>query len=466
MKKIMRGSQKIWSAGNIVTYRVDSGISYTEEIDEGADCLSPKSFAPAKTGWEFVGWRQDTTASGSVLGSLAMGDAPITLYAVFRKTVTVTYYNLSTAASRTSGYRYYNNGNIVNPSFTLTQAASSGWTARGWSTSNAGNAAIAYGNGATFTRDSDVTLYGLYQQTITVTYYNGSTSASKTTGTRYWAPAGAINPSFTLTQAALSGWAARGWSTGTAGNSGITYNNGVAFTRDSNVTLYGMYYQTVVLTTVANGVSSNSNGIRYYNPGSGKIVNPTFTVANPSKSGATFQGWSTSASSTAVANSSISGLELGASATRYAVFKYNDLADYTVRTYTIKNMASYYNASQAITLLTIGEEYTGWTISAAVGDFGIAQATSGHSRVEVSVCDTVARVKYLNNSSDDKNGTGREETVYVYTNKALPGANGARFTLSGTGAITASAKNTTNHSVTDIPIYIYSVTAAGKTVVG
>ncbi len=281
IKMAMYQGKKIWSAGSTVTYMVDTNVSYTEEVDSDASCLSPKTFTPSKAGWSFVGWREDRTASASVLGSKVMADSPVTLYAVFRAGVTVTYYNNSTSASSTSGYRYYNNGSVVNPSFQLTQTSSSGWTARGWSTSNQGNAGITYANGAAFTRDSNVTLYGLYQQSITVTYYNNSTSASRTTGTRYWAPAGYINPSFTLTQAGLSGWTARGWSTGTAGNSGITYNNGAAFTRDSNTTLYGMYQQTITLSYNGNGASGGStaaqSGTRYYNS-NGATVNPSFTL--------------------------------------------------------------------------------------------------------------------------------------------------------------------------------------------
>lgn len=322
VKKIYCEGDVVYSSGNIVTYMVDANASYQEEVDEGESCLAPKTFTPSKSGWEFVGWREDTAANGSVLPGRIMGDDPVTLYAVFRRSVTVTYYNNSTTASSTSGYRFYNNGNIVNPSFTLTQAASSGWTARGWSTSNAGNAAVTYANGSTFTRDSDVTLYGLYQQTITVTYYNNSTTASTATGTRYWAPAGHINPSFTLTQAARSGWTARGWSTSTAGNGGISYNNGVAFTRDSNITLYGMYYQTVTLTYY-NGstTAASTSGTRYYNPGSGGVVNPTFSLTPAALSGWTFRGWATSSGATAgIAYSSISGTAFSSSATVYAAY--------------------------------------------------------------------------------------------------------------------------------------------------
>lgn len=284
VKKWNHNGVRVFTAGSTVTYYVDSGTSYTEEVDSEASCLSPKTFTPTKSGWTFVGWREDKTASSSVLSSKVMGDSPIVLYAVFKKAVTVTYYNNSTTASSTSGYRYYNNGNIVNPSFTLTQASKSGWTAVGWSTSNTGNGGITYNNGAAFARDSNVTLYGRYNQTITVTYYNGSTSASTTSGTRcYNSNGNVVNPSFTLTQAALSGWTARGWSTSTAGNGGISYNNGATFTRDSSITLYAMYYQTITLSYNGNsatsgGVSAQSNN-RYYNSGSGNVVNPSFSIA-------------------------------------------------------------------------------------------------------------------------------------------------------------------------------------------
>ncbi len=299
LRKGYIGATRVYSAGNMVTYHVDSGVTYQEEVDDGATCLSPKTFTPAKSGWEFVGWRINANAINDVYTNKVMGDNPITLYAVFRKLVTVTYYNNSTSPSSTSGYRYYNNGNVVNPSFTLTQASSS-WTPRGWSTSNQGNAGITYANGATFTRDSNITLYGLYQQTITVTYYNGNRTALSTSGTRYWAPAGSINPSFTLTQAGISGWTARGWSGSTHAAGDITYANGAAFTRDSNITLYGMYQQTVTVNYY-NGSSSASstNGTRYYNPGSGNVLNPSFTLTQAALSGWTARGWSTGNGATA-----------------------------------------------------------------------------------------------------------------------------------------------------------------------
>lgn len=321
LKKGYIGATRVYSAGNIVTYHLDSGAVYQEEVDEGETCLSPKSFTPAKSGWEFVGWRSDTTLNPDCYTSYIMGDNPVTLYAVFCQAVTVTYYDNSKTAKTASGYRYYNNGAVQDPSFTLSQEGISGWTARGWSTDNGANGGIIYGNGATFTRDSSITLYGMYQQTVTVTYYNGSTTASGTSGVRYYCPGSGkvINPSFALSQAAISDWTARGWSTGTGATAGITYGNGATFTRDTNVTLYGMYYQTVTLTIYNGSASATSqSGTRYYCPGSGSVVNPTFTVSPAALSGWSFNGWCTSAGATAgIAYSSISGMAFSASATLY-----------------------------------------------------------------------------------------------------------------------------------------------------
>ena len=293
----------IWtaSAKNVtVTYMVDTGLVYTETRNEGESCFPPSTFTPSKSGWTFVGWREDSTASSSVLSSKAMGTTPVALYAVFTQDVVVTYYDNSTTAKSTKAAVYYNNGNSTSASFKLAQSSRSGWTARGWSTTNAGNASITYSNGSTFARTTNVTLYGLYQQTVTVTYYNNSTSASTTSGTRYWAPAGFIDPSFTLTQATKSGWTARGWSTSNVGNATVTYNNNTTFTRDSNVTLYGLYSATVTVTYYDNSSTAKTATGTMYNAPDG-TVGASFSLTQTAKSGWTARGWSTTNAGNATA---------------------------------------------------------------------------------------------------------------------------------------------------------------------
>ena len=335
-KKLMCGNHKIakmycknhviYSSGSTVTYYVDAGTAHTEEVDEGASCLSPKTFAPAKSGWEFVGWRQDKTASGSVLGSLAMGDAPVTLYAVFRLSVTVTYYNGTTSASSTSGYRYYNNGVIANPSFKLYQVGKSGWAAKGWSTSQAAAGEITYANGTSFARDSNIVLYGMYYHTVTLTYYNGSSIAATTSGTRYYNSGSELlqNPVFNVAAAALSGWTFRGWATGAAAAAGVSYSSISNTAFASSATLYATYYQTITLTYNGNsataGSTASQSGTRYYNS-SGNVANPSFALRENgfARSGYTFSKWALNGTG-GTQYAPGASVTLGANATMYAVW--------------------------------------------------------------------------------------------------------------------------------------------------
>lgn len=242
MSKGYIGRVPIYSAGNMVTYYVDTGVTYTEEVDSDETVLSPKTFIPAKSGWEFVGWRQDTTASSSVLSTLTMGDNPITLYAVFRQLVTVTYYNGNTTKKTATGYRYYNNSNTVNPAFTIAQAALSGWTARGWSIGTTGNAAISYTaiNNTAFS--ADITLYGMYYLTITLSYNanGGSGTVAAQSGYRYYNSGSAayVNPSFTIKANGFtrSGYNFARWRLN--GTSGTAYSPNASITLSGNATLY------------------------------------------------------------------------------------------------------------------------------------------------------------------------------------------------------------------------------------
>lgn len=325
VKKAYKGADPVYSAGSSVTYHTDNGITYQEELNEGESCLSPKTFTPAKSGWTFVGWRRDTAApaAGSVESSVSMGSSPITLYAVFRKLITVTYYNNSTSAGSTSGYQYYNNGNVANPSFTLTQAVISGWTARGWSTSTGASGGITYNNGTAFSRDANITLYGMYYQTITLTTYNGSSSATTHSGTRYYCPGSGsvVNPTFTVSAAALSGWSFDGWSTSSVAAAGIAYSSISSLTLAANITLYGRYSQIITLSYNGNGASGGStaaqSSIRYWN--SGNVANPTFILrANGfSRSGYNFTVWALNGGTQYGAGASVT---LAASATMYAVW--------------------------------------------------------------------------------------------------------------------------------------------------
>lgn len=247
VKKVYVGSHRAYSSGSTVTYWVDSGQTYTEERDEGENCLSPKTFTPAKSGWTFAGWKEDAAASGSVLGSKVMSDTPITLYAVFQQTITLTAYNGSASPSAQSKYRYYNNGNVANPAFTVSPAALSGWSFNGWCTSAAASAGIAYASISNMQLSANLTVYGRYSQTITLSYNgNGATggSVAAQSGTRYFNSGNYSNPvfvvagnGFTVSGANFSGWA-------TSASGAAVYSPGSQISIAANTTLYAAWAPT------------------------------------------------------------------------------------------------------------------------------------------------------------------------------------------------------------------------------
>ena len=244
IKKAYLGNKRVYSAGNVVTYKVDTNLSYQEEVDSDTSCLSPTTFTPQKKDWTFVGWRENATADGNVLTSKIMGDDPITLYAVFKRNVTINVY-YTTTPTIVSKTRYYNNGNYQNPKCNFTQNLKAGWSATGWVKDN------------------------------------------------------------------------------TLADAKATYANNVDFYIPVSVwsmNLYSLYQQTITLTVVANSATSAYGKTRCYSTAN-TYANPKFTVANPSRSGATFMGWSNNGTAT-IWQKSITNLKLTANTTIYSVFNY------------------------------------------------------------------------------------------------------------------------------------------------
>lgn len=164
------------NAGN-VTYIVDNNVSYIEEVDIDDSCLSPTTFTPTKSGWTFIGWREDTGANGTVLSSKIMDGNDVTLYAVFRQTITLSYNGNGATGGSTSNqidYRYYNNGNITNPSFILRSNGFSKtyYTFTKWAMGSVGG--TQYSAGANVTLSASTIFYAMWTATIVSTTKSGS----------------------------------------------------------------------------------------------------------------------------------------------------------------------------------------------------------------------------------------------------------------------------------------------------
>ena len=172
-----------------ITYMVDTGVSYVEEIRVGTTILDPKTFKPEKSGYEFVGWRLDNEADESVLTD-AEANENTTLYAVFKKSVVVTY-NANGGGgttSESSGFAYYNNGTITEALITLRE---SGFTPEtqyknfsAWAEGSTDG--TQYAAGQTISLAENTTFYAVWLETGSVSFTTLSTSSIRIW--RTWVP--------------------------------------------------------------------------------------------------------------------------------------------------------------------------------------------------------------------------------------------------------------------------------------
>lgn len=468
IKKAYLGTEKIYSAGSTVTYYVDSNTSYTEEVDSDASCLNPTAFTPSKSGWTFVGWRENTTASSSVLSSKIMGDEPISLYAVFSKPVTVYTYdghvNDNDGEPWTqSGTVYYNNGNVLGASIEAYGCDGVYSNFRGYAQFNSideieDNIYPSYSPDVYEADELNVTqdiyLVALYSQTITLTYYNNSTTKSTTTGTKYIEMYNddATNPTFTISQASKSGWTARGWATGTAGNASVAYSSINNTTFSSNKTLYGLYYKTCTLTAKSYNSTQTATGTAYYNS-AGNTTNATCIVPTAaSYSGWTFRGWShdgvTTANATAAyANSATYTLGTG-NATVYGLYSQTIYLYYngngsTSGSVSTQSGTRYYNAygntsNPSFTLASNGYSrsgytFTGWDLGGTIYSAGATVTMTNSATLYAQWAQTVTNFSHnagVQSYTAPVSGTYKLE---VWGARGGQNANGAGGNYGGNG---------------------------------
>ena len=153
-----------------VNYYCENSIYKSVKIISGNSVDLSSNNAASKSGWSFIGWRTDKTANGTVQSTITAGTSTINLYAVYRQTVTLSYNgNGATGGSTASqtGYRYYNNSNTVNPSFTLRSNGFSRTNYRFVNWRMGSGSGTAYNAGATVTLSSNTVFYAYWQLVYT-----------------------------------------------------------------------------------------------------------------------------------------------------------------------------------------------------------------------------------------------------------------------------------------------------------
>jgi len=327
------------------------------KVTEGTSIdLSPTA---AKSGWTFVGWNTNKDAT-TALSSLKMGGSNITLYAIFKRTLTGTFvdYNASTKQTRTAQITIYNkatSGAITPPA----QSTFTGWNTRGWSTSTAASAAPA----TSFSINADTTYYGLYQKTLALSYNpnGGSTTPSSQQGTQYvnsYANTTYSNPSLTLANAITKSDAVfHKWAKDSV--SGTQSDAGTSIAITANTTMFATWAHTVTYNYSENGGSSATLSSAIVADGSAINLTPTAT-----KAGWVFIGWNTDKDAT----TALSSLNIGtADVPLYAIFSKTLTATFIDYNASAKNSrtasVTIYNKATSGTVSAPAQNaYTGWML--------------------------------------------------------------------------------------------------------
>lgn len=181
--------------------------------------------------------------SGSFLGTFYIDD-----YGAATKTITVTFTNFITdwqgnvtsSASNTVSFSvsvpdvpsytisYDANGGSGAPStqtkykdqsitISSTTPSRTGYIFKGWATSSSGS--VAYSGGSTYSANSNITLYAVWQaKTVTVTFYR-NTSSSDTTSTTQTFTYGVSGQTFSDKNWSKTGYSLSGWSSSSSASS-------------------------------------------------------------------------------------------------------------------------------------------------------------------------------------------------------------------------------------------------------
>ncbi len=222
--------------------------------------LTLSSTKPTRSGYTFVGW--GTSASDTSwtykAGGTYSGNSAITLYALWKKTITLTYdANGGSGAPTSQSYTVWNA--TTNHKFTLssTKPTRTGYTFLGWSTSSTATSA-SYSAGGSITLSASTTLYAVWSViTYTVSYNaNGGTGAPGNQTKTY-----GITLILSTTKPTKVGHTFVGWGSSTTATS-PTKQPGDSYTSNASCTYYAIWTPNVLTVNYySNGATSCNKNV-------------------------------------------------------------------------------------------------------------------------------------------------------------------------------------------------------------
>ena len=291
----------ISKSGGINTLQANIGIPAAVSGSKGVDSTTYSHVSTSKTG-----------------SATTPNTATTTYYAVYKKTVTATKYVYNNSSSTATGTAYaYYDGTKTNASINLGTTTLSGYTPRGWSTSNAANATVNVALNGNASIMNNTTYYMSYTYGVTLTYNanNGTGAPAAQSGTAYMNYTGTkVGATITLstTKPTRQYYTFSGWYTETSGGTKL----GTTYTITGNTTIYAQWSGNVYTVTLNNQSATSAGSTAVYEKyGTGiyketactnKMTTSANAITKPSRSytltynanGGTVSGTSTTASYT------------------------------------------------------------------------------------------------------------------------------------------------------------------------
>lgn len=315
----------VWTANTYTvsyTYNGATGGNSVSSVDYTVDGILVALPNPTKTGYTFAGWYSNiglTTSAGAGGASYTPTD-DVTLYAKWdANTFTVIYaYNGATGGNSDDDDQYTTGDTVITlPTPTKEGYNFSGWYSDATLTTSVGAA------GDDYSPTSNLTIYAKWTAiTRSVTYSNETSEVDLSTSGSVPVDSGSYIIGDTVVVKANSGSLARtgytfeGWVTNSNGT-GTALNAGETVTvAEDDITFYPKWEPaTYTLTYHANGGSGSlAKASDSYVTGTAGITFPG--AGTLSKTGYTFEGWSTSPTGTALAD----GYTTAQNRTLYAVW--------------------------------------------------------------------------------------------------------------------------------------------------
>ena len=228
-------------------------------------------------------------------------------YLIDKNTIYTITYNANGGSGAPAAQEHKHNANTT---LSTTAPTRSNYRFRGWST-NASATTATYQAGGTYSTNSDVTLYAVWQAEYTITYNANGGSGAPASQIKYHGEPLTLQTG-TPTR---SNYRFRGWSTSDSATT-ATYQPGGSFTTDANTTLYAVWQAVYTITYDAHGGTGAPLAQTKYH---GEPINLSTTV--PTRTNYRFLGWDTNNSATTATYQPNATYTAEGNATLYAIWQ-------------------------------------------------------------------------------------------------------------------------------------------------